>query len=209
MKPRISVILTLLSLMAVLLTTFMPFQPVHAAPEAPAVGVPVIPALSQFITQVMDGQAGDLRGVYIPRVMAARVLQQPRGHNEFISSREGTLTQFRLSSRYGATGLLAHNYLAGEKFSLLEPGKIFYLVYGDGKVLSFIVREVESYQALSPLSLTSSFVSLKDKRLFSAGELLERVFNRPGQVIFQTCIAKDGEPSWGRLFIIAEPVSAR
>ena len=208
MPTRLSKTLTLLSLMAVLLTAFTPYQPIEAVPEALA-GSSAVPGLSQFIQHVVNGQAEELRGVFIPRVMAARIVQQPNGHNEFISPREGILTQFGLSSEYGATGLLAHNYLAGEKFSLLEPGKVFYLVYGDGKVSRFVVREVERYQALDPLSLTSRFVSLQDKSLFSATELFERVFNRPGQVIFQTCIAKGGESSWGRLFIIAEPLSAR
>jgi hypothetical protein len=37
-----------------------------------------------------------------------------------------------MPSKYGVTGLLAHNYLSGRHFFGLEIGDIVQLVYGDG-----------------------------------------------------------------------------
>jgi hypothetical protein len=190
--------------MLVLLGTFLPSGLVQASASATA-----MPILSQFIRQLSNGRAGELRGVYVPQILAAGVVQQPDGEFEYVSDRQGMVTQFSLPSEFGTTGLLAHNYLAGARFSLLKPGQILYLIYGDGKTSRFAIREIQNYQALNPLSSTSDFVDLGNQAVYSARELFDRVYNQPGRVIFQTCIARDEEASWGRLFAIAEPSPAR
>lgn len=169
---------------------------------------PTLPALQVFVEQVKDGQGGLLRGIYVPGLMAARIVQQPSGHSDFVSPRKNILTQFALASRFDAIGLLAHNYLAGENFSLLEPGQVIYLVYGDGRTTAFVVKEILSYQALDPLSTTSKFVDLKSSKLLKAGDLMQVAYDRPGQLVLQTCIEKNNNRSWGRLFVVAEPYSA-
>ena len=166
-----------------------------------------LPSLHRFISQIKNGQSDRLRGVYIPEVLAATVVQQPKENNGFVSSRENTVTQFGLASRVGSTGLLAHNDLAGASFSQLEPGQKIYLVYGDGQVSTFVVTEILRYQALSPRSPSSKFIDLETNGVLKASEVFSNVYDRPGQVIFQTCIANGEEPSWGRLFVIAEPYS--
>ena len=166
-----------------------------------------LPSLHRFINQVKNGQSDWLRGVYIPEILAAAVVHQPKENNGFVSSRENTVTQFGLASRFGSTGLLAHNNLAGASFSQLEPGQKIYLVYGDGQVSTFIVTEILRYQALSPRSPSSTFMDLKTNDLLKASEVFSNVYDRPEQVIFQTCIANGEESSWGRLFVIAEPDS--
>src|SRR5919106_3860917 len=77
-----------------------------------------LPLLDAFVSQVKNGQADELRGIYVPEIFAAHVVQQPMGKDEFVSPRQGILTQFGLASKLGSTGLLAHNYLAGERFVL-------------------------------------------------------------------------------------------
>ena len=168
-----------------------------------------LPLLDTFVSQVKNGQTDELRGVYIPEILAARVVQQPTGNNEFVSPRQGIATQFGLASQLGATGLLAHNYLAGESFSLLEEGQKFYLIYGNGRTSAFVVTEILNYRALEPTSSSSDFVDLENGSLLTASELFSKVYNRPGQVIFQTCISNEGNPAWERLFVIAEPYSPK
>ena len=124
----------------------------------------------------------------------------------FVSPWEDVVTQFSLSSRFGSTGLLAHNYLAGKSFSLLQEGQEFYMIYGDGKLSTFRVTEIHQYQALQPDSTSSSFVSMDSNNVLTASDVFRNVYNRPGAVVFQTCIEANGNPSWGRLFIIAEPI---
>ena len=194
------------SLVVVLFGTFFPVDPVHALSRSSRNAG--FPPLDTFVSQVKNGQAGELRGIYIPEILAAPVIQQPAGNHEFVSPRQNVLTQFNLASQFGTTGLLAHNYLAGESFSLLQKDQKFYLIHGDGQVSSYVVKDVLRYEALEPDSTLSSFVNLESSDLFTAAELFSQVYARPGNVILQTCISRDNNLSWGRLFVIAEPSSS-
>ena len=162
-------------------------------------------SLREFANQIKNNQGGELRGIYVPEILAAYVVQQAKGHNEFVSARQNTVTQFNLASQFGSTGLLAHNYLVGERFSLLKENQIFYLVYGDGQITTFVVTDILRYQALNPNSPSSEFINLATNDSLTASELFSKVYQRPGQVILQTCIAAGNNSSWGRLFVIAKP----
>ena len=83
---------------------------------------------------------------------------------------------------------------------------MIYLIYGDGKTETFIVREFIRVQALSPNSVTSEFVDLDTGERLSSTRLFFKVFNRPGNLTLQTCINAEGNLSWGRVFILAEPI---
>ena len=163
-----------------------------------------LPVFSEFSTSVQDGRADLARGVYVPNVLALPIVQQPYG--SFVSNEGGEITQFRMAGKYGTTGLLAHNHLAGASFFNLKVGDDVRLVYGDGKVEYFVVTEILQYQALQPHSPYSSFRNLaNEKEVLSVEQMFKRVFFSNGNITFQTCIEKDGELSWGRLFVIAIP----
>ncbi len=187
-----------LSLLVALLLTSFP-----AKVEA-TTGVD-LPPLEEFVESLQNGEADELRGIYVPDVLASAIVPQPEGDEGFVSTSENTLTQFGLASQYGSTGLLAHNYLAGRFFSLIKTGQMYYLVYGDGRTETFIVTDILRYQALDPDNLHSPFRDLETGRLFSATKLFLKVYAQPGHVILQTCINANGNPSWGRLFVVAEP----
>jgi hypothetical protein len=195
-KPTRSFLIS--SLLIVFVLTLFP-APVQARDSK------ALPTLEEFREQVKNGNAKILRGVYIPELLAAWVTQQPADDPGFVSAAEDTLTQFQLASRFGSTGLLAHNYLAGADFSQLTKGQVFHLIYGDGKTKAFIVTETLRFRALRPNSPTSNFIDLEDGTFLTAVELMTEVYNRPGDVILQTCISANGNESWGRLFVIAEP----
>lgn len=165
----------------------------------------VLPAFSDFSTSVQDGRADLARGVYVPNVLALPVVQQPWGSPGFISGETDEVTQFRMANQYGTTGLLAHNHLAGASFFGLKLGDEVRLVYGDGKVEYFVVYEILQYQALQPHSPYSSFRNLATEEKLSVEQMFKRVFFSDGNITFQTCIERDGELSWGRLFVIAIP----
>lgn len=180
-----------------------PVDSVHALDTYPHPGNP--PLLDTFASEVSNGQAGELRAIYIPGNLAGHVVQQPTGVPEFVSPRDNIVTQFDLASQFGSVGLLAHNDLAGAGFSSLEKNQVFYLIYGDGQISAFIITEILSYQALEHDSPLSQFVSLDNGELLTTSEVFLEVYNRPGDVILQTCIARENNLSWGRLFVIAEP----
>jgi hypothetical protein len=194
-----------LSLIFLLFTTLIPMGSVQALNNR-FNGVN-LPLLDEFVSQVSNGQAGELRGIYIPEILAARIVQQPAKNYEFVSPRQNTLTEFGLASQSGSTGLLAHNYLAGEGFFLLKKNQRFYLIYGDGLVSTFVVTEILRYKALEPANTSSKFVGLRDNDTLLASELFSKVYDRDGEVILQTCIEVDENLIWGRLFVIAEPYS--
>lgn len=163
------------------------------------------PSLPSFILSVQDGNPDSLRGIYIRGVMAYPIVQQPAGNAGYVSHRDGELTQFRMASAYGTVGLLAHNYLAGASFQSIERGDEIILIYGDGRTQTFLVEDIQRYQALQPFSPYSNFRDLDTDAVLTAEQLFNKVYRGDFHLTLQTCIEHEGNLSWGRLFIIAKP----
>ena len=188
-------------LLCVLFCTFsLPTQ--AYAKDVPA----ALPSLNEFINTVKDGNANTLRGVYIADLLAFPIEQQPYGNPGFVSTVDSVLTQFSIASEVGNVGLLAHNHLAGRSFSEIKQGDQIILVYGDGHTEIFLVEDVQKYQALSPLSPYSQFKDLETQSTLTAEELFKTVYRGEYHLTLQTCIENEGNLSWGRLFIIANPI---
>lgn len=167
-----------------------------------------LPAFADFTRSLNNGDARVLRGVYVEDVLALPIVQQPSGSPGYVSGRDGEITQFGMASQYGNVGLLAHNFLSGKSFMELVAGQKVRLVYGDGRVETFVITEVLRYQALQPTSPYSSFRNLDNNdETLTAEQMFRRVYQGDRHVTFQTCIEAYGNSSWGRLFIIAVPVS--
>jgi len=163
-------------------------------------------AINSFITTVADGESGVIRGVYSENNFALQIIQQPSGQAGFVSTIEGVVTQFNMPSQYGIAGLLAHNYLSGRHFFGLGMGDIVQLVYGDGDVKDYQIVDIQRYQALQPDSPNSQFLDINTGKKISATQLFKRVYTGNHHLTLQTCIQKGSEDSWGRLFIIANPI---
>ena len=164
-----------------------------------------LPSFADFSKTVQNGQSDVLRGVYVPNVLALPIVQQPSGNAGYVSNNDGEATQFRMASQFGNVGLLAHNHLAGKSFSGLTVGEEIRLVYGDGRVEYFVVKEVLKYQALQPNSPYSSFRNLDKDETLTAEQMFKRVYFGDRHLTFQTCIEAEENLSWGRLFVIAVP----
>lgn len=158
-----------------------------------------------FSQSVQNGEVDVLRGVYAENVLKLPVVQQPVERPYFVSNRNGEATQFRMASQYGNIGLLAHNTLSGRSFSKLALGQEVRLVYGDGSVKYFVIKQILRFQALDPESVSSSFRNLDRNEILSAGEMFNRVYVGEQRLVFQTCIEANGNVSWGRLFVVATP----
>jgi len=163
--------------------------------------------MMEFVTKVKNGNAHQLVGVYIPGIMALPVRQQPEGDATFVSTQSDMLTEFGLAGQYGSTGILAHNTLSGARFYKIKQNQRVYLIYGDGRSESFQVTSIQRFQALSPSNPYSDFVDLTQSNTsdpLSSSELFYRIYkSKQEQVVFQTCISGEGNPSWGRMFITA------
>ena len=164
-----------------------------------------IPGFAEFSTAVQNGEAGVLRGVYVPDVLAFPVVQQPAGYAGYVSLTDGEITQFGMASQFGNVGLLAHNNLSGRFFSQLAADQEVRLVYGDGKVEYFVITSISKFQALQPTSPYSSFRDLSNNEMLTTEQMFNKVYRGDHHVVFQTCIEGPGSSSWGRLFVIATP----
>jgi hypothetical protein len=162
--------------------------------------------VNDFVQTLIDGSANTIRGLYVDNKFAFPVVQQPSGNAGFVSTTEDVITDFSMPRKYGVTGLLAHNYLAGVEFFTLEIGDLVQVVYGDGSIQMYRVSDIQSYQALSPNSASSNFVDLATSEKLTANQLFKRVYMGEHHLTLQTCIQQGSEDSWGRLFVIADPV---
>lgn len=165
-----------------------------------------VPPLREFLDSLGYAGGEAVVGIYVPDTLAMPVVQQPVGAPSFISNQANVVTQFELASRYGNTGLLAHNYLAGAKILQLEIGQLVYLIFDDESRQVYIVSELLHYQALSPKNFSSDFRSLDySSGQLSAQDLFYQIYAEREGVILQTCISSQGVLDWGRLFVIAIP----
>lgn len=199
MKPSrllISIIFTLVLIASLAIA----IHPAQAAGTARP-----IPAFKSFIDSIKDGQANTVRGVYAPDLFALKVVQQPASDPSFVSPWQGMVTEFKAAHDAGNIGLLAHNYMAGQDFPALKPGQEVRVIFGDGKIEYFKVTRMFRYQALQPKSTVSDFLDLDSGEKLAWTKVFKNVYQGAHHLTFQTCIYKDGEQAWGRLFVIAEP----
>ncbi len=185
--------------------------PVSYGVTSPVLDTPVLPAspeLDTFAKSVENGNPAQVVGVFVPGEFALPVVQQPSGQSNYVDTTDGTVTQFATAGSYGSIGLLAHNYLSGRLFSNLSSGQDVVVVYGDGQETLYRISTSQRYQALDSTNPYSYFVDVNDPTHASitAGTLFMRVYAHKDQLVFQTCIAANGDSSWGRLFVTAEKV---
>lgn len=180
---------------------------IAAQPDQPDYGLD----LDFFVQAVINGDPTQVVGVYVPGTLALPIQQQPANDNNYVSTDPEVITQFRAAERFQTVGLLAHNYLAGQRFYNIQPNEVVIIIYGDGSLRYYQVNNIQKYQALSPNSPQSDFVDLSDStsRRLTAGDVFNRVYTQGDRVVFQTCILNNGDPSWGRMFITATPLSVQ
>lgn len=164
---------------------------------------------NQFVKNVTNKSSGNqLVGILAPNHFNLAITQQPAGRADFVSNEPEVVTEFSLSRQYGSIGLLAHNHLAGSHFSLMKENDLIVLITANKEYKLYKIEKIVTYQALSPNSPYSNFVDLNNpSTILSAVDLFMEIYNHEDRLVIQTCIAKDNEPSWGRLFIQAYPVS--
>jgi hypothetical protein len=166
-----------------------------------------ISSLSAFARELPHSSANSPVGVYVKDVLALRVFAQPASNPGYVTSQADAVSLFGLAQQYGVTGLIAHNYLAGDSFSNLTQGQQVVLLMADGARQRYKIVSVRRLQALSPWSPLSNFVEVgADGEVLSASQLFHQVYTGSNRVVFQTCIEVDGNPVWGRLFVTAERI---
>lgn len=90
--------------------------------------------------------------------------------------------------------IFAHSTLDGQYFYEIEPGDML-RVY-DQEWIDYRVTDILRLQAVPPHSLTPQLIAERPytyQEIFGVHDL-----------VLQTCITRDGNPEWGRLFVFAE-----
>ena len=180
-----------------------------AAPSAaPVINKPPPPkarpsALDTFANSIRTGAAG-LAGLYSPAGLQLRVDQQG-GDPLYVTASPGWVSQFALASQYGSIGLLAHNYLSGSTFANISSGQELDAVFGNGGVRRFAVSDIRRFQALRPSDPYSDLLDLTTGQRLSSTATFLQVY-KGDRLVLQTCITMNGDPIWGRLFVIATPL---
>jgi hypothetical protein len=164
--------------------------------------------VEKFAAPLLNGISEDVVGVFLPGLFALPVMQQPKDQPAYVSSANDLLTQFSLPKQYNTVGLLAHNYLSGSLFYDIDFDQTVVVINGDGSTQQYRIERIERFQALNPTSPYSSFVDQADPsgKVLTSAELFSRIYTVKNKLIFQTCIDAEGDPSWGRIFIIAKPI---
>lgn len=188
-------------LIAVFIVALFPRLPAKAAEKG------ALPPFSDFVQSVTDGKPQMVMGVYVPDVLALKIVQQPEDNPGFVLAEDGTATQFRAAAANGIIGLLAHNTLAGAIFSDLTYGQEVRIIHGNGHVAYYVIRSIARFKADEPESTTSTFWDLQTNIQYTAAQVFNRFYQGSDRVTFQTCILGNGNPSWGRLFVTAVRVS--
>ncbi len=164
--------------------------------------------LGEFAASLENGDPNAIVGVFVCRVLALKITQQPMNDPVYVSNEMGTATQFRLAAGYGTLGLLAHNDRSGARFFGLRLGHQVDVVYGDGTVRRYVVSRIRHFQPLNADDPYSNFFDLDNGGdPLTSTQVFQQIFVGDDQVVFQTCIPTDGNPIWGRLFVIATPMS--
>ena len=194
-----SVLFPLLSLSLIPVTG----QNLHPSPENPG-------RLPHPLLQNFSSSPGDIKNT-ITRVEASGyfslpVVEQPANNPSYVANQSDILTHFALAERYGTTALIAHNHHAGSEFFALQPGDRVNLLRKNRELESYWVTSIRSFRALRPTSPHSDFIDLQNGDRLTASELFLEMYGPGDRLVFQTCIAKDGSPSWGRLFVTALPI---
>jgi len=168
---------------------------------------PALSPLDTFIAKVKNGKSDAVVGIYVPQVFALKVVQQPANQPGYISKDPDEVTQFGLAASFGTIGIVAHNFLAGAQFFNLSAGQEVDILNGDGSAHRYNVTSIRHFQALSPEDPYSSFVDLdRGGPRLSSTDVFIQFYTAGNQVVLLTCIEANGNPSWGRLFVIATPI---
>ncbi len=163
------------------------------------------PSLSSFIEQVKNGAAREITGLYMKDLLSYPVIQQPANQPAFVSPNDDQVTQFQSASAFGSLGFVAHNTLAGVRFSDIKTGDLISVVYGDGHYSRYKVIQIRRFQAIQPNNPYSSFIDLSTGTRSSVEDVFYQTYGVSRQLVLQTCISNEGVDSWGRLFVVAVP----
>ena len=163
------------------------------------------PSISEFAFEISSNpSSASLSGIYVENILADRIVQQPIGNPGYVSNEEDTVTQFSMATHFGTIGILAHNTAAGAAFFELELDDVIYLVQSSGKLQSFIVKEIQEYQAIWPNNTYSDFFDLRDPSSLISAQTLFLIHTAGAEFSFFKPVSKTAGIRAGEGFLLSQ-----
>jgi hypothetical protein len=145
--------------------------------------------------------------IQFPNSPPLRVANQS-GKDSWVSPVPNELTHFiSAQNKFGTPAFLAHNTGAGKYLYNLKVGDPILFrdeVAGQGAGSIRRVKEIRRYQTLEPKNVLSPLIDLATGKSHKAEDITDEIYRDNKRMVFQTCIPKGGNQSWGRMFVIAE-----
>lgn len=149
-----------------------------------------LPKLEEFRRSVRNGHSDQVLGVWVEGVLAFKV--SPGTHNSAPSTRD-TAAVYSWADDHGVIALLIHNYLGGTRIYHLNPGVKIAVIYGNGGVDWYVVRNGTWYETrnYSHSGFKGPF------RIWSCGDcdfdlsvqdIRRRHYTGTPHLAFQTCV---------------------
>jgi len=146
--------------------------------------------------------------IIFPNQLPIPIVQQKDGKIDWVSPDENVFTQFiQPYNNRGTYAYIAHNYGAGKHLFNLKIGDVIAYTKKDkgmGALWKEEVKEIRKYQALQPKNVLSPLIDLASGKKVKAEDATHEIYRNNKRTVFQTCIEKNGNPNWGRIFVITE-----
>ena len=146
--------------------------------------------------------------IIFPDLPPIKIVPQPNGKYSWVSNDSNSFTEFSVPKKlYDTQYFLAHNTKAGSHLNEIKIGDVIKFREsnaGLGEHTERKVKEIRKFKALQPTNLKTPLVDLSTGKQYSVEDITKEMWTNNKQVVFQTCIEKEGDINWGRLFVIAE-----
>jgi hypothetical protein len=162
--------------------------------------------LQVFSDSVINGNADQITGLYVPEFGGFYVIQQTAGNDGIVSQKDGILTQFLRPASNRVIALLAHNTGSGILFDRFPSDSLFYVIFGDGRQEIYRLSSKIRYQAVDENSTNSNLIDLSNGIEQSAKQVYQTMYSGKPHLTLQTCIQQGDNLDWGRLFLLADLV---
>jgi hypothetical protein len=137
-------------------------------------------------------------------ILLARVV--PQQSPEYVTHGHDTVTQFAPARERGTLWFLAHNHEAGAYWSRALIGQATLIVDEQGNTRIYRIDKALQFRAIYPNNPYGDLIDLDTGKRMTAGEVFEKIIDEPGDLVLQTCIEVNGQPDWGRLFLLGHEV---
>ena len=168
-----------------------------------------------FMIFMMVCQTSNTSEITLPNDLPMVIVQQPKGDPLWISNNIDAFTQIEQPRKEFGTSVFAiHTY--GSKNDLYDLKINDFIVYKTisidnncnvhANLVFYRVKDILRYQALSPRNPATPLIDLVTGKQYSVESIIDKVYGNNEYVILQTCIYKNGNTAWGRLFVVLEEI---